>query len=97
MPEKDRKTTSWAPVIVFVLMAGFIWIVGYFTTNPPTVTRTYSEFVADLEAGRFSEVEMTPTQLIGTFSTETPEGKTHAAATRPPDLDDPRLLDLLTQ
>ena len=97
MADSNKKTSASWSLIVFIVMGGLIALAGYFTTGATTAARTYSEFLADLEAGRFSQVEISSTRLIGTFTSPTPEGETLAVALRPPNLEDPRLMELLRE
>src|SRR5678815_3341145 len=97
MADSDKKTSGSWSLVVFIVMAGLIALAGYFTTGSATATRTYSEFLADLEAGRFTEVEVSGSRLVGTFSSPTTTGESLAIAVRPPNLDDPRLMQLLTE
>ena len=92
-----EKKTSWLPLLVFLGLAAFLWIISSQMSNGSQAQVSYSDFLKELESGRISQVEVSETQLIGTLAAANPEGESRVVAARPPDLQDPRLLQLLTE
>jgi cell division protease FtsH len=91
----DKKTRSWWSVLPFIVVTLLIWGGGYWASTSSQTQGTYSEFLADLEGGKFSEVVVSDRELIGKLASPPAEGRSQVVALRPPDLNDPRLVQLL--
>jgi cell division protease FtsH len=84
-------------MILVLASVGLIWFLTFTLSSPPATQLTYSQFLAELEAGKISRVEITEADLVGTLKAATPEGESTVTAARPPNLQDPRLLELLAE
>jgi cell division protease FtsH len=91
----EKKQPVW-PVIVFLGLLVFMLVMNPYLGDASGGARiSYSEFLDELEAGRISQVEVSEADLLGTLVAARSDGKTRLVATRPPNLQDSRLLQLL--
>ena len=93
----DAKKNPWLPLLVFLGLFGLIWIAGIRMSGSSSAPLSYTEFLNELESGRISQVEISETELTGTLAAATPKGETRVTASRPPNLQDPRLVQLLNE
>lgn len=97
-PQAPRKT-SWIYVVAYLIGFAILLLLPYAIPHAPIAkTVSFSEFLAAIDADHLSEVEITPSELIGTL--KVPKGKKNAkpqfiTATRLPDMDERPLLNEL--
>ena len=91
----DKKTPLWLGPMSIIAVAGLLWAGASMLTTVSKTQISYSEFLVQVEADKVSEVAISPTELTGKLKVAAPDGKTVIAAARPPDLQDPRLLEAL--
>jgi cell division protease FtsH len=93
--KRERKPTPW---LFLVVVAGLLAMGYWVATHPKSANNkqvSYSEFLAEVEAGRISQVNVTPDVLIGTLKSPPETGGTAITASRLPDMQDARLMELL--
>src|SRR5688572_10425610 len=93
---ESKKPSLW-PLLIFLIFSGTIWILVPWMGDVSASRLTYSEFLAELESGRIVQVVVSDDELVGTLAAVPPNGKPRVATTRPPNLQDPRLLELLAE
>jgi cell division protease FtsH len=93
----DRKQGApWTVPIATLLLVALIWWGGYLTSPPPATRQiNYSEFLAEIEAGKISQVEIATTNLVGTLKSSTEDGVHRISTARLPNMEDARLLEVL--
>jgi ATP-dependent Zn protease len=91
--KKTDKKTSWLPV--YIRGSLLIWFIRQVVGGCRPLA--YSEFLNELESGRISMVEVSETDLTGTLAAVPPSGEFRVRAARPPNMNDPRLVQLLTE
>jgi cell division protease FtsH len=91
----DKRIPMWVTPLIMFAFAGVLWWAGSLANPSSNKELSYSEFLTQVEASNVSEVAISPTTLTGKIKTAAPDGNATISAARPPDVQDPRLLDAL--
>jgi cell division protease FtsH len=93
--KQQGKPFSW---LALAFIAGLL-AMGYWAVTHPSSKASkqvsYSEFLSEVEAGRISQVSVTPDALIGKLKSPPESGGSSITASRLPDMQDARLMELL--
>jgi cell division protease FtsH len=94
--KRETRPAPWwvAALLVAALLAMAYWAFTH-RSSAPNKQVSYSEFLAEVEADRISEVSVTPDALVGTLKGQPEAGATGITASRLPDMQDSRLMELL--
>src|SRR6476469_3227180 len=91
----QQKWSPFTGLIILLMGAAVIWLISSLNSSGSAKQISYSDFLADIEAGKVSQVEVTETALIGTLKEPANGATKQVSAARPPNMPDARLMDLL--
>jgi len=98
----QESRTAWPQQLLpqllpFLILAGLFMYLSYSNSRSAGQSVSYSEFLAQAQEGKFAQVEIAERELVGVVKSPQPGQIERITAARPPNIDQPWLVDDLVE